>query len=142
MSDQFVVGNTKTIIIPSPAQGANFSYMVPAGRRMHVRSIAFNFITDANVATRQVILYVIDPAGGVSYSAVPKVTQVTGLGYDYTFAPQARELANAVGGYATSQLASKLVLVPGEVIASDIQNVQAGDQIQEIYLLVEEFILP
>lgn len=142
MSDQFTVGNIKTIIIPAPAQGANFSYTIPVGRRMHVRSIAFHFVTDANVATRRVVVYVIDPEGGISYSTIPTVTQAAGLSYDYTFAPGSRELANAVGRYVTSHLASKLILVPGENISSDIQNVQAGDQIQEIYLLVEEFILP
>ena len=58
MSDQFVVGDIKTIVIDQPAAGANFSYTIPAGERLHVRGIAFNIQADASVANRQPVIYV------------------------------------------------------------------------------------
>ena len=142
MSDQFVVGDIATIIIPSPAPGANLTYMIPAGVRYKVRSIAFNLQTDANVANRRPIILITDPEGGVSYVAVSKALITSAIGTDIVFAPGVDSLSNIIATFITVPLSSELVLVPGEVLSSGIINIQATDQITEAYLLVERFILP
>lgn len=142
MSDQFQIGEIVTIVIPAPAAGNNFNYAVPAGVRLRIHAISFNFATDANVIDRQIAIYVMDPVGGNSFNAVCQATQAANLNVDYCFADGNRDMAAAIGGFVSTPLSRSLVLKPDDELNSAVQNIQVGDQFLEIYLLVERFLLP
>lgn len=142
MHDQYIVGEMKTIVIPDPVPANNFTYTVPAGVRLHVRGIAFKFATDATVASRRALIKVIDPDGAISgaeWANSPiSASSITTI----TFAPNSRAATTTLLGILTATMSSKLVLIPGDKLQSSIQNMQAGDTLTKIYLLVEAFILP
>lgn len=142
MSNQFVVGDITTIVVPAPATGTNWNYTVPAGIRLNVHAIAFYFACDANAANRQQVIYVMDPEGGNSFSAIAQAVVIANDNTDFCFADGNRDMAAAIGGFATVPMSTSLVLKPGDVLFSDCQNIQVGDQFMEIYILAERFILP
>lgn len=142
MSDQYQVGEIVTIVAPAPAAGADFNYAVPAGVRLRIHAVTFNLQCDANAANRQPTIYVTDPVGGTSFAAVCQATVIANSGTDFCFADGNRDMAAAIGGFVTIPLSRSLVLKPGDILASDIQAMQVGDQIMEPYLLVERFLLP
>ena len=142
MSDQYTVGEMKTIIIPNPGAGNNFTYTVPAGVRLKVRGIAFHLVTDANVVNRRAIIRIVDPDGGISGAEWANAAITANLNVNITFAPNSRAATGILGAGLSSTLSSKLMLIPGDELQSIIQNIQAGDTLTKIYLLVEAFILP
>lgn len=142
MSDQFLVGDIRSIQIANPAAGAEFTYTVPAGLRLKVLGLAFLFTSDANVANRQIQILVTDPIGGLSISACTQAVQAAGQLYNYYFAPGNRDMAAAVSDIITVPLSETMILKPGDVLDSFTVNGQAGDTFTDIYLLVEAFILP
>ena len=142
MSDQFVVGDIKTIVITTPGAGNNFSYTVPAGIRLRILGITYHIATDANVASRRPALYVLDPNGGNSFFAVAQATIAANANVDVSFAPSNRDMPNVRSGFLTVPLASEIILKPGDVLSSNIISMQAGDELTETYILVESFLLP
>ena len=142
MSDQFTVGEIVTIVIPAPGVGNNWSYTVPAGIRLKVRSIAFYFAADATVISRKPIITVTDPEGGISYAEISSASIAANTSVNITFAPGSLSVTASNGSIITVGLSSELMLVPGEVLSSQIKNLQAGDEATEVYLLVESFLLP
>jgi hypothetical protein len=141
MSDQFIVGNITTIVVPDPAAGAEFTYLLPAGRRYKILSIAFTFTSSAGVATRQVSIYVSRTALAV-YASVAQATQVASKIYQYFFAPLNRDMAAAINDIVTVPLSNPLVLLPGDSLISYTPLKVAGDQYSDISMQVESFLLP
>ena len=142
MSDQYTVGEMKTIIIPDPGAGNDFSYTVPAGVRLRVRGLAIKLTTDATVSDRRIVITVTDPDGGISQAEFMNAVQAASKTVNNVLGPGSRAATGPVGGILTAPIASEIVLTPGDVLESDIKNIQAGDTLTKIYLLVEAFILP
>ncbi len=142
MSDQFVVGHIRTINIPDPAAGTNFTYTTPANLRLKVRGLAFHLTTDANAANRNILIYSDDSNGNKNYIVANTTNITAGLDIDISLHPGARNSSSIVNSSIEMALSYSLILVPGDTINSFIINKQATDQITAINLQVEAFILP
>lgn len=125
--------------ISNPVAGANFSFNIPSGQVIRPRTLMFRFVTDANVASRTVTLYVYGAGGGL-YSILTQVTQAASLTYDYSYVPSIYPAHTITHGIILAGWPADLWLESPMVISSQIYNIQATDQLSSIHLLYERFI--
>ena len=141
MSDQFLVGDVRTIAIPSPAAGNDFSYTVPAGVRLKVHAINFEYATDATVTHRVATIFV-DDKGLTTFVQIAQQLQTENLNYHYTFAFGNTSTTLVYNQFVPVPLAAYMILKPGDILYSSMVNLQAGDEFVSIQLNVESFLLP
>ena len=132
-------GNIITVRVDAPAAASEWSTVVPPGRVWRFISGHARFVADANVATRNLRLLVLDGSDVVTYGIPHSGVAASGdvqIGYNpstYT------ALAVTAGNYNVA-LPVYLLLRPGDIITSQSTSLQAGDQYSEINLRVEEWV--
>lgn len=131
-------GVLRSITGTNPAAGAQISEAVPTGARWRFKSLLASLVTDANAATREVVLQFDD--GTTVYAEFPATqTQITGLTRRYYFGDQ-RPFA-ALQQYATIPVdVPEIVLAAGHRMRTVIQNGQVGDDWAAPQYLVEELL--
>lgn len=138
MSTKLPVTFYKLVVVDNPAVSTEISILAPGQGIWRVKSIAFRYTTDANVADRNVILQA-DDQSDVYWESRSSVDQSAGLTSRYSAFPGA-----SPGGFATTLINlalpdEGLVLQPGYRLRTRTVNKQVGDQYTFIRLQVQEF---
>lgn len=119
-----------------PAAGAQISWT--ADENVIIRSVTFQLTTDANVATRGVILQARDAAGKTFFRTISQQTQAASVTQNY----QGHEgLQHATPGSNWGLLplpAGGLRLRTGDVLLTGLNNGQVGDDFTAITMQVEK----
>lgn len=128
----------KTVRVPTPAAGAEFTMPARGGEWWRVISMVATFTTDANVADRTVTL-VGDDGTDVFWRAGAAAVQAAG----------ATGLLSATAGLGQSQVAGGVSAFPlpgeglwlqsGWRVRSVTTNIQVGDTFTGIIALVQQF---
>lgn len=121
----------------SPAAGAEYALVVPAGKRWLLLGWYFKFVADANVANRTTNVYVKNAASGKTHLL---------KAYGNVTAGQTAELVGHVGVITEDIIGTfQLVSVPYDVelpaasqIITATGSIQAGDDYTEIQLVIKE----
>lgn len=121
-----------------PAAGADISDAVPAGRQWILRGARFQLTAAVAVANRIVSLMIDDGAGNIAVESTVGFLQAAAVVELYSFAPGLAGVAG--GGVVSCGFAFESRLLPGWLIRTRTQNVQAADQFTAAKYLVEEFI--
>lgn len=133
-------GRLVNVAVATPAAGAEWSHVVPAGKRWRVRSITQRISTDATVANRQV--GVVASAGAVQFAAANMQFNVTASSVIKFFIPAGQGDASFrtnLGNLSAPSAFPDVDLVAGETIGSVTVALQAGDQYDQVVLRVEEW---
>jgi hypothetical protein len=135
-------GWVHTVTVGNPAAGADWSAVVPTNTRWRVISFFAQFQTSATVATRAVSLAV---TGGGQFVFVGSAiaTQLASLINDYSGAqltPYTPGLATILTLPIPPNLYLSQLSGGTNSVASQTNNLQAGDQWSNINVLVEEWL--
>lgn len=131
-------GFIHTITVGNPAAAADWSFTIPAGARMKLRSAQAQLATSATVANRFPFLHLTDSVNEYALFT-PSAAQVASLTVVYHWSPGATQQA-VISSQEVVATLSDMVLPPGHVIASTTPGISAGDQWSAIVLSVEEWI--
>lgn len=124
--------------VANPAAGAGFTYTVGGNYWERLAAISFTLVTDANGATRQVLLAMKDGTGTNIASTAAGGTQITALTRLYSFVPNQGTAPALIGTTFLAPL-PVLFLQPGFSVVVSITNVQVGDQVSAIRIYREAF---
>lgn len=128
----------RVISVTSPAAGAEWT-LRPAGDVIWcVLSVRFRFVTDANVAGREVALMADDGTTSFWQTAVDG-GQAASLTADHATVPGANNYGGANIFRPLAFPANGLWLAPGYRLRSATANIQAGDQFSQVAAQVQEF---
>lgn len=116
----------RVIATTDPAANTEHSYTVPAGQLLELWAVNFNLVTDANAATRRVVL-TIDDGTTVFYKSASQVTQAASLTYNYTFSVGAVDRSAVAGTDVLQNLGGPMVLRAGYRIKTVTASIQATD---------------
>lgn len=121
----------RTFGINAPAAGAGFSITPDTGGDWLIRALTFQFVTDANAATRAVLLTV--GVGTVAYRVLPAgATQITALTRTYS-GSEGLSVATSLGTAITIAFPKDGIWLPaGHTLSVAAESVQAGDQFGSI----------
>jgi hypothetical protein len=127
-----------------PGGGASAVLACPAGQRRLVHSVNFIFTTDANVATRTVLL-TRTITTSIYQGSRPLSTQAASLVHQYIFQPS--YLWTSILGWPAGINATQLNILPLNFwwynalpICLVAANIQAGDQFTDIFVLYERWL--
>ncbi len=139
---QPIRGRLRTILLTTPAAGAEFTQTVPTGKIWRIRMVRGTLTTAVAVATRIVALLFND--GTNIYAIFPvNTTQAASLTRNYNFAPgAANESTQQAVGLEITQSIPNLDLLAGYFFRSSTFNLQAADQWSGIIVAIEEFDQP
>lgn len=128
--------------VASPAAGTNWNITVPASVGWKLVSVTALFVADANVANRQVTMFVCDPSATVFYWLSPRSPAITAL--------QTVRLCWSTGTTSAgtlnpdiwnAQVPDMLLFGSSEKVQVGCLNLQAGDQWSAIQIRVLERIV-
>ena len=133
------VGIFKTVSTSNPAAGVELSHTVASGTYQKIRSIIFTLVTDATAADRNVRLRFSNFSNQI-FDITIATLQTASLTYEYTFL--------AGHPFGPTLINNKIVIpMPGDLllgesfnIATATNNLQAGDNFSNAYILLDQFI--
>ena len=133
----------RLVTVPDPAAGANFTYTQPVNLMSKIRDCRFLFTAAAAAANRYATT--LARTGGL-LSGLSRSAQMVTAGQAFTFVfldPYSQaEVTLIIGGANFVVLqCSSVWLIPGMTFGSELQGIQAADQISDIRLLVEDLNL-
>jgi len=117
-----------------PLAGANLHFLIQEDTRVLIHSIIFLFTTDANVATRRVAIQGWVGSTPFVQAAAPG-DQAANAIITYHYAPCVLGIDGTTAHdkqWAT--ISEHLYLDRGHAIATDITNMQVGDQISAVHI--------
>ena len=122
------------ITIPSPIAGANVAYTVPDNTVIQIVGVSLLFVTDANAADRRVV---VNNTVQMQSSASP-LLQTANLAWAYRFTCGVGFVDGTGDGSPTvyCPLACGLQLCSGQTVDVRVVDIQAGDQLNSVYLQV------
>lgn len=131
------------LVFPAtPAAGANFTQAIDDGRWWRLLALTFRLNTDANVANRTVRIEYRGPdAVPFLIAGNPVTYPASTTNEDFSFSIWQPQGSWEVGAANLGTLAPVL-LQPGWDFRLTIVNIQAGDTITRIRMLVERFWAP
>lgn len=132
-----VIGITGT----NPAANTEISETVPANRFWKIHGILYTLVTDANAATREVLLEIGD-GSSLLHSLIPFATQTQGLTRVYSWVPAGTSLSGSHQTSIAGMLPLDLLLPEGFTIVTNTANRQVGDDFSAPLLYVEQWITP
>jgi hypothetical protein len=127
------LGNNFQIQLPNPAAGAG-ALLSMSGFTGDIRAVHMTFVTDANIAFRFPRIRITEPLGSVQTNITSSVSSVASTTYDVNFVPGGDDVAIATTNLRVcmfDQAFSSLAQ-----ITVDALNIQAGDQISNVTLVV------
>jgi hypothetical protein len=125
--------------ITNPAAGANFSTGIGAGRSVRLHYIEFTLTTDGTAANRGITL-TLGTALVQHPIAFCNTNQAASNVKQYMFHASTPVTSLTVANLFAQPIPPNLWIPTGLYLGSDIINIQAGDQLSDIYLYVEEKI--
>jgi len=131
------VFSLKTFTQADPAVGTDFLFHCPENLRIKLIGLTFQLVTDANVANRNVEIYITDGTN-ICPTFTAAGLQVASETVIYYWAPGARIYDGTAAGLNMYQpLSDDLFLEPSEYLGSIVTNIQVGDQISDIVYRVQ-----
>lgn len=131
-------GLIRTIAIPRPVAGAEWSVTVPAGATWRLITAEYRFVTSAVAGTRASRLAVTDQDGNLVAIMPPALTQAATITVNYIFDTSygaTTQIAAANSGAPVTDQPLK----SGYTLGSSTANFDAGDQYSIIFVTVEEW---
>ena len=122
-----------------PAVGTQFSYTLPTGWRYRIIDIVFALQTSATVANRRMMCG-FTVSGNDHFYMYSQIDQVASLTRQYRGAIQKAQSA-AIGTSIGFEIPQDLWITGGDVFFTNVQNLQAGDELMTLEILVEKFII-
>lgn len=128
-----------TIRPADPAAGANFSYNVPDGQRLHIIGVQFKITTAIAVANRLARLCGVDATGSF-ICCLPAQEQVASLTRIYNFSIGSLSQAEVASlPYIQTALCHDLFLRDDEALESSVITLQAADAITDITIRARKY---
>jgi hypothetical protein len=124
--------------VGNPAAGADWSFTIPAGLQMILRSLRCRLTTSAAVANRIPLFSANDGAGHGYYEGAVNSVVAASLAFDLMAFHGAT--GTVISTQAWAGLPFEMRMLPGHVIQSQTGAIQAADQYSAIVLLFEQFI--
>lgn len=126
------------LTLPNPPAGTELVYRPPTFNRHRVLSLSFYLTTDANVASRRVWICS-DFVGHIHQTVFSGITQAATLVHRYVFCTVAQHSNITIGfllasAIHTFPIGDSWFLSPRMDLNININNIQAGDQISDIWL--------
>lgn len=131
-------GIPKYEIGTNPAAGAHFVRTIDGSVYERPISIGVRLVTDANVAAREVVVQYRDTDGNVIAQNGINATVAANLTADYFFSAFQPEAVATVNLSSLVPLQAELLL-PTWSIRIFVVNVQVGDQLSRIRIVLEQF---
>lgn len=126
-------GEALIAVVTSPAAGANFTYTFPAPYHYKLDGLRFKMITDGNAANRTIMLDIYTVGVPPIYYSSTILQPESLTRYWHMWAG-----LNTIDRQSFSQVIAsfppQIWLREGSIIATDIKNLQVGDQMSEIIL--------
>ncbi len=132
-------GNLRSIAIPKPTVGTEWVDTVDTNARWRVLGARFDLTTDANVANRRVSIQYRDDSSTVFNRIHINVTQPASTTNTYSFIAGSPTLGN--GNADNLGYLPTLILDQGFGILTNTDNLQVGDQFDNIQLYIEEWLV-
>jgi hypothetical protein len=134
-------GSLHVYDIPNPAAGAEIAFVLDPVFTYELLSFHATLTTDANVATRTVVLFATDGARPLLVTPT-RSTQLAGLVRVYHF-QQICDLGSTIPAELQfGNIPTRNVLPPLTNIITATQNIQVGDQWSDIYIRVLRLATP
>jgi hypothetical protein len=124
----------------NPAAGNALHFPVPDNSRIQLLSGDFTYVSDANVANRLMIVWVVSPLQGVQHG-IAKGVQTASETCRYHFTTGiSGEDALAAHGKQAAALPDDMIAIIGDEIRIIAHDIQATDQISDIVLRFKQWI--
>lgn len=133
--------------IANPAVGANFIATVPPGKIWQLRHIGVQLVTDVTVINRvMIILFDFGTAITTEFSMIGTTTTVVASSsvrflYGTNLAQTYTALTDILQPLSLAAFPGPILLPAGSRIRSSVFNLQAGDQINLLGLIAEEYVI-
>lgn len=128
----------RTIAVRNPAAGANLTITAPGDGGWRIMCLALTFATDATVASREFRLLA-DDGTTTFFATFADEVQVASLSWLHSVVSGAPYGGALTGAILLPWPTDGLWLPPGHRLRTDITNLQSGDQISAVGMMVEEF---
>lgn len=123
--------------VANPAVATNWTVTIPGKETWRLISVAFVLTTDATVASRLVVLEILDVGGTVLFHAVPDSSQTASIVAQHAFAPFGDQSVLSSPTTRETTIPPSLWVRNGFVLRSRVINFQAGDQFTAIRFYIE-----
>ncbi len=124
--------------VTAPAAGAEFTHTITANRVLHIFSLTFRFVTDANAANRTIgIIITHDGTSLIKFAAV--ASQTASLTRDYTFSQISGLSPTLFSTAIFSPLPAELWVIGEDTIETETTNIQVGDQFSLISINGDQY---
>ncbi len=134
-------GRLRIITVDDPVMGANWKYDQPESTRWWLQAVAMIMVTDGNVAERFPVLSF--KRGVDIVLEIPLQDSIdANLVKSIEWYPGAISITGTDGDMMPGALPHRLLFNNEIQLTMRTLNMQAGDQYQQIYLWVEEWIEP
>lgn len=127
------LGNNFLVELPAPAVGTG-ALLSMSGFTGDIRAVHLRLVTDANIAFRFPRIRITEPLGSIQTNITSSVSSVASTTYDVNFVPGGDDVA-----IATTNLRVCMFDQPFSSLAQitiDALNLQVGDQISQVTLMV------
>lgn len=131
-------GAITSVAVTNPAAGADFSFTVPTGERLRLRSLTATLTTAVAVANRQPVLNITDGTS-ILFSIVPTVVQTASLAVRYSWGAMLGVEVVGNGGLFVAEPLPDVLLEPGFKVTSVTGAIAAADQWSAIHFCFEQW---
>jgi hypothetical protein len=134
------IGEIDIVTIANPAAGANFVYLTPNAYLYWLKSVHFTLTTDATVLARHVN---VNSAIGAAifWETEWRNWQAASTTFRYCAYPATIDFLAAASVLQVAALPTKHIITANTIINSVILNLAAADQISDITLTFEKWVL-
>jgi len=134
-------GAIKAIVSGAIAPGVNAGLVVPTHARWELLAARVVLSTDVTVVNRRVILHCFGQ-GLVHFRPSSNLEQAASLAYQYWFSIYPQDRGAPENAHICVPLPHKIIIRDTASVWTDVHSLQAGDQITDFRLLVNEWIEP
>lgn len=133
-------GKFKIYSPTNPGAGANITVTVPEGEHWIIQWITMRIVASATAATRRCHLVFRPDTSQTGLDIIAQDEIVAYDDYRLNFAPlDIFQLSND-GGHQNSSIPKDIHIPSGGTIATNLTNIQAGDQISDVDIYVEQYL--
>lgn len=124
-----------------PAAGANFNYLVPVNQRTKFAMVSYTFETDVNAAHRYHRLVHVRGASTVRIGSDQLGVEASQIQH-VTYFPHGVQTGAVNAKYPVLPMLDSPAFLEGDYIGSDIEDIQVGDQITDVHIILHLQIFP
>lgn len=134
-------GRLRVVTVANPGAGLDVAIVQDARVRWKVLALRLLYVADANVANRAVEL--VFTVGGLEVMRIGATTpHVAGLTRIHQWYMSDRASPQSGSTVQNEHIPIGLLINNGTTISTDTGNIQVGDQISDVRMMVEEWIEP